>query len=107
LPRRCEHGTSALVAEYGRLIGILTSRDMLRAFAARAHPSDARVRQWMTAEPIAVSADTPLAAAASVMVENHIHHLPVLAGERPIGMVGLRKAMSSTMPLGTAIGLGF
>jgi CBS domain-containing protein len=28
---------SALVADYGRLIGILTSRDLLRAFAARVH----------------------------------------------------------------------
>jgi sulfide:quinone oxidoreductase len=47
---------SALVADYGRLIGILTSRDLLRAFAGRVHPSEARVREWMTAEPVAVSA---------------------------------------------------
>ena len=42
---------SALVADYGRLIGILTSRDLLRAFAGRIHSSEARVREWMTAEP--------------------------------------------------------
>ncbi len=29
---------SALVADYGRLIGILTARDLLRAFAGRDHP---------------------------------------------------------------------
>ena len=40
---------SALVAEYGRLIGIVTSRDMLNALADRVHPSEGRVRQWMTA----------------------------------------------------------
>ncbi len=51
---------SALVAEYGRLVGILTSRDLLRALAARVHSSEARVRQWMTAEPIAVSPATTL-----------------------------------------------
>ena len=49
---------AALVADYGRLIGILTSRDMLRALAGRVHSSEARVRQWMTAEPIVVSATT-------------------------------------------------
>src|SRR5215216_2990614 len=38
---------SALVSDYGRLIGILTSRDLLRAFAGRLHPSEARVREWM------------------------------------------------------------
>ena len=35
---------SALVADYGRLIGILTSRDMLRVLAGRVHSSEARVR---------------------------------------------------------------
>ena len=49
---------AALVAEYGRLIGILTSRDMLRALAGRVHSSEARVRQWMTADPIVVSSAT-------------------------------------------------
>ena len=45
---------SAIVAEHGRLIGIFTSRDLLRAFAAHVHPSEARIREWMTAEPVTV-----------------------------------------------------
>ena len=69
---------SAPVAEYGRLIGILTSRDMLRAVAARIHSSEARVRQWMTAEPITVSAATTLDIAEILMAEHGIHHLPVV-----------------------------
>jgi sulfide:quinone oxidoreductase len=98
---------SALVAEYGRLVGILTSRDLLNALAARMHSSEARVRQWMTAEPIAVSAETTLQAAAILMTEHHIHHLPVVDEERPVGMVGLRDALGTGPPLGTGIGLGF
>ena len=98
---------SALVAEYGRLIGILTSRDLLNALAARVHSSEARVRQWMTADPIAVSAETTLQAAAILMTEHHIHHLPIVDGERPVGMVGLRDALGTGPPLGTGIGLGF
>jgi CBS domain-containing protein len=43
---------SVVVKDFGRLIGILTERDMLRAMAARVHTSDARVRQWMTEDPI-------------------------------------------------------
>jgi CBS domain-containing protein len=35
---------SALVLEFGRLTGILTSRDLIRAVADRVHPSEARVR---------------------------------------------------------------
>ena len=37
------------VKDSGRLIGILTERDLLKAMAARVHSSEARVRQWMTA----------------------------------------------------------
>jgi CBS domain-containing protein len=97
---------SALVAEYGLLKGILTSRDMLRALAGRVHSSEARVREWMTAEPIAVSPKTTLEAAAFLMTEHHIHHLPVVERERPIGMIGMREAVRSPEPLGTGIGLG-
>jgi CBS domain-containing protein len=98
---------SALVADSGRLIGILTSRDMLRALAGRVHSSEARVRQWMTAEPIVVAPGTALEAAAILMVEHHIHHLPVVDGERPVGMVGMREVVRSAAPFGAGIGLGF
>ena len=43
---------AVVVKDFGRLIGVLTERDMLRAMAARVHTSDARVRQWMTENPI-------------------------------------------------------
>jgi sulfide:quinone oxidoreductase len=91
---------SALVAEHGRLIGILTSRDMLRALAGRVHSSEARVRQWMTAEPIVVSSETALESAAILMTEHHIHHLPVVDGERPVGMVGMRDVIGPVAPFG-------
>jgi CBS domain-containing protein len=99
---------SALVADYGRLIGILTSRDMLRALAGRVHSSEARVREWMTAEPIAVSRMTTLEAAAILMTEHGIHHLPVLEGERAVGMVGARQVARAVAELArtrTRIGL--
>ena len=79
---------SALVAEYGRLIGIITPRDLLHAIAGRVHPSEARVRQWMTADPITVSRTTPLEAARILMTEHHVHHLPVVDGEQPVGVLG-------------------
>ena len=97
---------SALVADYGRLIGILTSRDLLRAFAGRVHPSEARVREWMTAEPITVPAAAPLDAAVTLMTEYGFHHLPVVEGERPVGMLGLRQAARQACRR-TGIGLGF
>jgi CBS domain-containing protein len=99
---------SALVADSGRLIGILTARDLLRAFAGRVRSSEARAREWMTSEPISVVATTPLAAALQLMTEHAIHHLPVVDGDRPVGLVGARQVALAVAELArTAIGLGF
>jgi CBS domain-containing protein len=98
---------SALVTDRGRLIGVLTSRDMLRALAGRVHSSEAQVRQWMTAEPITVSVTTTLEAATLLMTEHHIHHLPVVEVERPVGIVGMRNLVRSGARIQTKIGLGF
>jgi sulfide:quinone oxidoreductase len=96
---------SALVAEFGRLTGIITSRDLLAAFAGRVHSSEARVREWMTAEPVAVSADTPPQVAVTLMTEHGVHHLPVVEDERPVGMVGLRQ-VARMVRARPGIGLG-
>jgi sulfide:quinone oxidoreductase len=104
----CDVGT-ALVSDFGRLIGILTSRDLLRAFAGRVHSSEARARQWMTSEPISVAPTTPLAAALQLMTDHAIHHLPVVEGNRPVGMVGARQVTRAVAQLAhtkTGIGLG-
>ncbi len=78
---------AAVVDEYGRVLGILTSSDLLRASAARAHPAEARVRQWMTAEPVTISADAPVSAARTLMEHYGIDHLPVVEAETLLGVV--------------------
>ena len=84
---------SVLVSDYGRLIGILTERDLLRAVADRIHSSEARVREWMTREPITVTPDTPAEDAARTMLEHGFRHLPVVQGEQTIGIVSLRDVL--------------
>jgi CBS domain-containing protein len=89
---------SALVIDYGRLVGILTSRDVLRAVADRTHSSEARARTWMTPDPRVARADTPADEAALMMVEQGCHHLPVVDTDgRPIGVVGMRSLVSRTI----------
>jgi len=79
--------TSAVVCDYGRIIGILTTADFVRACATRMHSSEARVREWMTAEPLAVPIGTSLAEAEFLMCEYGVHHLVVVKGERPVGVL--------------------
>jgi CBS domain-containing protein len=88
---------SSVVLEHGRLIGILTERDLLRAMAQRVHPSEARVREWMTPEPVAVSELTSAGEAARLMVENGFRHLPVVDGDRTLGVVSLRDVMRHSL----------
>ena len=91
------HVGSAVVLEHGRLIGIVTERDLLRAAAARAHPSEARVREWMTVDPIVASESTSAGEAARTMMEHGFRHLPVVEGERTVGIVSLRDVMRWSM----------
>jgi CBS domain-containing protein len=84
---------SVIVRDHGRLIGILTERDMLRAMAARVHTSDARVRQFMTPDPVTAPPDMDLEAAAQVMLDNGFRHLPVVDGSNVLGVVSLRRVM--------------
>jgi CBS domain-containing protein len=81
---------AAVVLDYGRLIGIFTERDLMRAVADRVHSSEARVREWMTAEPITVSLETSAEEAAQTMLENGFRHLPVVEGERAVGILSIR-----------------
>ena len=92
---------SALVVDAGRLIGILTSRDLMRAMAARTHSSEARVREWMTPDPRVALPDTSAEEAALIMVEQRCHHLPVVEDGRPVGLVGMRAVVSETFEPGS------
>jgi CBS domain-containing protein len=88
---------AAVVRDFGRLIGIITERDLLKAMADRVHSSEARVREWMTADPITAMTDTDVEEAAHVMVENGFRHLPVLDESGQVaGLVSLRRVVAAT-----------
>lgn len=77
--RMAEGGTSCLlVLEQGRLVGILTDRDLRRRVLAAGVDPTRPVREVMTADPVTIRAG---ALALEVMLEmtgRAIHHLPVL-----------------------------
>ena len=88
---------AVIVKDYGRLIGILTERDMLKAMAARVHTSEARVRQWMTEDPITAPSHMDVEEGARIMLDNGFRHLPVIdeAGQ-VTGVVSLRRVVAAT-----------
>ncbi len=94
--RMVEAKTGAVaVLDYGRLVGVLTERDMLKAMAGRVLTSDARAREWMTADPITAEPDLALDKAQEIMLSNGFRHLPVVERGRVIGIVSLRRIAAS------------
>jgi CBS domain-containing protein len=105
--RMADNGVgSAMVLDHGRLIGILTERDLLRAVAGRVHTSEARVREWMTGDPITASESTQVDDAIRTMLDNGFRHLPVVAGGRTIGIVSLRELMRHTLDVDQSVESG-
>ena len=82
--------SSAVVSDYGRMIGIVTERDLTRAVAGRVHTSEARVREWMTADPVTLTCDASPEEAAKIMLENRFRHIPIVEDEHTVGIVSIR-----------------
>lgn len=82
-----EHQVSAvLVTREDRLVGILTDRD-LRKVVAHGIPGGAPIRTIMSLSPLTVPPDALALDVLLSLVENGIHHLPVVDGDRLVGMV--------------------
>src|SRR5215212_8211853 len=60
------------------------------AVAGRVHSSEARVREWMTPDPVTMTEDASVDEAGETMIERGFRHIPVVAGERAIGIVSIR-----------------
>ena len=84
-------GVSAIVvSDGGRLLGIVTERDLTRAVAGRVHTSEARVREWMTSDPITLGPDASADEAAKIMLDNGFRHVPIVDEGRAVGIVSIR-----------------
>jgi CBS domain-containing protein len=83
-------GAIVVVEDYARVVGIVTERDLLRAVAQRVRAAEARVRQWMTVDPVTIAPDTTIEEAARIMFDHNFRHLPVVEDGRALGIVSLR-----------------
>jgi CBS domain-containing protein len=83
-------GAVVVVEDMVRIVGIVTERDLMRAVAQRARAAEARVRLWMTENPLTIEPETTIEEAAKIMFENNFRHLPVVKDGRPLGIVSLR-----------------
>jgi CBS domain-containing protein len=88
--RMAERNVGAvLVLEDGRLAGIMTERDLMRA-VARGLRDDTVVGDCMTAHPETIAPDDTVEHAAVLMIHGGYRHLPVVEGDRVVGVLSMR-----------------
>jgi CBS domain-containing protein len=78
------------VLKDGRVVGIMSERDIIYCLASAGAPMlDWSVERVMTSPAITVTPDVPALSALSMMSRKRIRHLPVVEGERLIGIVSI------------------
>lgn len=81
-------GSLVVLDEAGKVAGIITERDVLRA--AHKHACDLTtlgVKDLMTRRLITAGPDDSVDHARSIMTENRIRHLPVMQGDQLLGLL--------------------
>jgi CBS domain-containing protein len=78
-----------VVLEGGRLVGIVTDRDIAVRVVAEGGSADTPVRDACTADPTTITPDTRIEQAVALMRDRAIRRLPVVEGDRPVGVVSL------------------
>lgn len=87
---RAQDVGDVLVADDGRVLGVLTDRDIaLRAVADGADPLTVSAQAVCTRDPVVVGPDDPVATAVSLMRGHAVRRLPVVERGRPVGVVSL------------------
>ena len=79
--------SSAFVAGDGRLLGIVTDRDLRTRCLAAGLPATAPISAIMTPDPESIDRAATIFDATLRMTQGGFHHLPVRDGERPVGVV--------------------
>jgi CBS domain-containing protein len=85
-------GTLA-VLDKGRLVGIISERDLVQALAEGIGPDEPAVPTYMTENPSTVHPDDDSAEVATEMMNQGIRHMPVVDGDRILGMVSIRDLL--------------
>ena len=90
-----EKGVGALlVMEWSRLVGVISERDYTRKIVLKDRSSRATmVRDIMTEKVIHVAPDTSIDECMMLMSDNRIRHLPVLEGERVVGVMSVKDVL--------------
>ncbi len=91
-------GAAVVLNDGGRLHGVVSERDIVVALAAHgAATLDMTVDALMTHDVVTATRHTTVAQAMALMTEGRFRHLPVLDGDRLIGVISIGDVVKARM----------
>lgn len=95
----CEANTGAvLVTEDEKIVGIFTERDYAREGEVKGRVArDTLVSDVMTRQMVLIKPETTLDECVELMGKYHVRHLPIVAKERVVGVVSIRRLAESLL----------
>ncbi len=89
---------SVPVLDGDRIVGIFTERDLLkRVIAPRKNPEKVKVSDVMTGELYLTTPDCRVSDCIALMKKYNVRHMPVVEGDKLVGIVSLRDLLGFEM----------
>lgn len=77
------------IVDKEKLVGMITDRDIVIRGIAEKHPPSSKVEDIMSSKLITISPDATSQEAVKIMAEHQIRRLPVVEGDKLVGIVSL------------------
>jgi CBS domain-containing protein len=77
------------IVDQDKIVGMITDRDIVVRGVAEKHPGSTKVEDIMSSKLVTINADATTNEAAELMAEHQIRRLPVVEGDKLIGIVSL------------------
>ena len=89
---------SLIVMEQGRMVGVLTFREILQALAARGGSvGDVRVGDIMVRDPVTAAPDMEVNDLRRTMLESGARYLPVMQDGKLLGVISFRDVAKAVL----------
>jgi CBS domain-containing protein len=91
-------GALVVTTAEGKVVGIITERDLLRVCAARSGEiDDTRIAECMPANLIIGLPEDEVGYVMGIMTNNRIRHLPIMNGERLEGIISIGDVVKAQL----------
>src|SRR3954470_2132021 len=92
-------GALPICGDDDRLKGVVTDRDIVvRCVAEGADPTSTPVSELAEGKPVTIGADHPIHEALRTMIEHGVRRLPVIDGDRLVGVLSQADVARETTP---------